>query len=427
MPKVTQEQAIRYIAATTDNIFLTGAGGTGKSYCIDKVKHTFGRYAITASTGVAAQNIGGVTIHSFAGIKNYTELEQIVEDKAWFYGGAMLRIASIDTIVLDEISMIGLKTFSLLNEAFQYANSNSEFFGGVRVIVVGDFFQLPPVRDNFCFNHPDWVDEFTVLNMVKNYRSAEDNDWEKTLNHIRIGNGPRILDRLQSRVFTSVDDDILHLVSTRSEAARINKKHLDSLPGKESIYSYSYETSKKISSKAIDAIIDKFFKTRNFEKDLHLKIGARVMITVNDTKEHLYVNGTTGTIKRLSYNGVTVVTDSGSLIDFSASFDTETDGPVVIYQLPLILATALTIHKAQGITVDSAKIDLRRGFEHGQGYVALSRVRTKNGLYLTGQPSKKSLESNPEVLAYVHREFADFAETDNEFIDSRCKNDSEVC
>lgn len=466
MPKVTQEQAID-IMLGTENCFLTGAGGVGKTWVINQVMRQFAdeeiEYALTASTGIAAQLIGGQTIHSFAGLGIKDNAREIVGSNYWRRKvGPMLK--RLEVLIIDEVSMLGARTFELLDEVMQIACGNDKSFGGCRVIIVGDPFQLPPVNDEYFFiSETYWNSKFRILNLTKNYRTTND-EWTNLLRKIRIGViDEDVLEMFYRRSGRKAPLNCTRIVSTNFEADKINNGKLTTLSGRAHKFFYGVKDPHGIlgpkGEREYKRAINDFFKNRLIKRDLELKVGAWVMIVVNDTQDFQYVNGTTGEVIHIVNDGIVVETkkklldENGQVVlddnkmpvmvadkqieisakhpfkiektirnpNFGGNYKDETGREVfddrdtitaeaVIHTLPVILAWAITTHKSQGQTLDMARIDLRRGFTDGQAYVALSRVRSEEGVYLDGIPSDASLDVNQDVVDFVQFNIDEFSQ-----------------
>jgi hypothetical protein len=420
-------------------------------------------YALTASTGIAAQLIGGQTIHSFAGLGIKDNVRDIVGSNYWRRKiGPMLK--RLEVLIIDEVSMLGARTFELLDEVMQIACGNDKPFGGCRVIIVGDPFQLPPVNDDYFFiSETYWNSKFRILNLTKNYRTTND-DWTNLLRKIRIGViDDDVLEMFYRRSGRKAPHNCTRIVSTNFEADKINNGKLTTLSGRTHKFFYSVDDPHGIlgpkGEREYKRTVNEFFKNRLIKSDLELKVGAWVMIVVNDNQEFQYVNGTTGEVIHIVKDSIVVETkkelldESGQVVlgddkmpvmvadkqieisakhpfkvektirnpKFGGTYKDETGREVfddrdtitaeaVIYTLPVILAWAITTHKSQGQTLDMARIDLRRGFTDGQAYVALSRVRSEEGVYLDGIPSDASLDVNQDVVDFVQFNIDEFSQ-----------------
>ena len=399
---------MREILYTRANIFLTGAGGVGKTFLVNSAVNELRNkdldVAVTAITGIAAKHLFGKTLHSWSCIGVSTDIDYILNTKQWRYVGRK-RLAATDVLIIDEISMLGDETFHLVDDLLKIAKNNLQPFGGCRLIVVGDFFQLPPIRDRYCFEGNSWKEfNFTILNLYENYR-ANDEDWINVLKHLRVGNvNQDVKDMFSRRITKPETDDITRLVCLNREADVINKKKLAEINNPTRIFKYEVKDLSRI-IKPPDIV--NFFKNSVVKESIPLKIGAYVMIVVND-KGGSYVNGTCGEIIDMDSKWIHIRTDEGYLIKVLAQH------PFLIRKkvkgkfkdaniccTPVIHGWAVNIHKAQGVTLKRARIDLSNGFADGQAYVAFSRIKSEDGVYLDSEPSLSCLQANRDVLQYT--------------------------
>lgn len=392
---MTQEQALD-ILKTGRNVFLTGQAGSGKTYVINQYIDYLHQHkinvAITASTGIAATHIGGSTIHSWSGmgIKDDLSQSQMAKLKSRKY--LKSRYNQVKVLILDEISMLHRKQFELLDELLKYMKSEPyKPFGGVQIVLSGDFLQLPPVSKinepmhrRYSFMSPSFVEAgFIICYLHTQYRQSE-NELMAILNEIRNQDFTQTTyTTLQEKVQQFTPGDELHttrLYTHNVDVDKVNKKFNNSLTSKEKTYKAKTEGKK--------AVIDKFENYSLISFQLTIKLGARVMFIKND-QEGNYMNGTVGEVTDFSKDGYPLITsDQGKEIEAKPDDWTVEDekGSVIakISQVPLRLAWAVTVHKSQGMTLDGAEIDLSKTFEPGQGYVAISRIRSLDGLKLKG-------------------------------------------
>lgn len=393
------------------NVFLTGPAGSGKTHVInayvDYLKKHAVDVAVTASTGIAATHIGGMTIHSWSGLgvkdtlTDY-DIEDLME-RQYLYK----RFEKTKVLVIDEVSMLHDYRLDLIDWICRQMKRNEKPFGGMQIILCGDFFQLPPVtRSNF--NTYDIEKESEFVYKSESFRNAKfticylseqhrqkDNTYLGILNQIRENKvSSRTIDLLKSRFNQSLESvgEFTRLYTHNIDVDVVNKKHLDLISG----------TSKKyyMKSSGSSGLSETLKKSCLSPEELELKVGARVMFTKNHP-EGMYVNGTLGVVKEFdSFGSPIVITNSGLEISVAPqSWKIEEEGKVKaeISQLPLRLAWAITVHKSQGMSLDAMEVDLSKSFVKGMGYVALSRVRTLEGVNLLGF-NQMSLEVSPEVL-----------------------------
>jgi ATP-dependent exoDNAse (exonuclease V) alpha subunit len=401
---MTQAEALQ-ILKTGGNVFLTGEPGSGKTHLVN----TYVRYlrergiepAITASTGIAATHLGGMTIHSWSGIGVRTELSPYDLDKLTQNERVVKRVRRARVLIIDEISMLSAQTFALVELACRALRDSTEVFGGLPVVLVGDFFQLPPVSRGeaaqFAYQSPTWRALKPLVCYLSEQHRQEDEKFLALLAALRAGDfSPRHRALLTERFVASdeVPEDLTQLFSHNADVDRLNDAALARLPGATRTFT--------MRSHGAPPAIESLKKNCLSPETLILKIGAKVMFTKNNP-EGRFVNGTTGEIVGWSRGEgwPEVRTRSGArLVVEPAEWVVEAEGRVLasVVQVPLRLAWAITVHKSQGLSLDAAVMDLSQAFEYGQGYVALSRVRTLDGLYLLGL-NERALQLHPAVCA----------------------------
>ncbi|NCS99712.1 AAA family ATPase [Candidatus Parcubacteria bacterium] len=384
-----QKEALQ-ILKTGANVFLTGAPGAGKTHVlnqyIDYLKEHRISVAVTASTGIAATHVGGVTIHSWAGIginktmdqKSLTELV----DKKYLHK----RFKNTKVLVIDEISMLDAETLDLLNKVCRQFTKDSRPFGGLQIVFVGDFFQLPPVsRDKsakFAFLSDAWKELSPLICYIGEQHRQEDEELLSLLSMIRQGDGHENSEMLRERMDIDFEDVVVStkLYTHNIDVDNINSQELAKLDSKVEVYTMDTKGPATHAQKLVDSCLS--------PQTLALKKGARVMCTKNNFEKG-YVNGSLGEVtgfdEKFGYPIVTM-NDGRDIIMEPTTWAIQ-DGEKTlaeVTQVPLRLAWAITVHKSQGMSLDAAEIDLGKAFEYGQGYVALSRVRTLQGIKLLG-------------------------------------------
>jgi hypothetical protein len=412
---MNQDQALKILKSGA-NVFLTGEPGSGKTYTINQyVRYLYShgiKTAVTASTGIAATHIGGMTIHSWSGIgiKNKlskAELHSIVTNDY-----VRKRVGTAKVLIIDEISMLPPQTLQMIDAICKEIKKSSAPFGGMQVVLVGDFFQLPPVTKSFsnqsqenlfgeaqvrfAYDAESWQQaEFVTCYITEQYRQ-DDKDLIQILSKIRSNSFDKIsFEHIQKRKIDSskVPDHAPKLFSHNVDVDRVNNQMLAKIKGEAKLF--PMETS------GHEALIRVMKKGCLSPENLYLKVGASVMFTKNNSKEG-FVNGTLGIVEKFnSDSGLPIVKiRNGREIKVGyANWTVEENGKVkgMLSQIPLRLAWAITVHKSQGISLDEAIIDLSRVFEFGQGYVAISRVRRLSGIYILGW-NNMAFKVNPEVL-----------------------------
>jgi len=401
----SQERAVLLMQAG-GNVFLTGNAGTGKSTVVTTfLANSFRPVDVTASTGVAALNLrdqffarSGLlvpvsTVYRWAGINLepmdgedfdscFTRLERGAPPSRF---AAWRRVQSAQCLVIDEISMLPGRVLSYLEWHCRRLRANKRPWGGLQVIAVGDFLQLPPVAKtglyDWAFLSPGWDGSaFTNICLEKIHRQA-DPVFTDLLNAVRVGRlSKEHMALLRTRVAMFPKKELLRLFTHNVQVDTWNNARLDDIEGG----SETFEMLKEGSETDTDFLV----KNLLTPETLVLKARARVMVTVNITGEGrslLAVNGSLGTVKGWDAGFVDVALDDGSRLPVDRHrWDVDPRNPDKggVEQFPLRLAWAATIHKSQGLSLDAALIDARATREPGQTYVALSRVRSLPGLWL---------------------------------------------
>lgn len=389
--------AILSLYYTENDIYIYILSGTGKSMLLRRIitwleqNYTELEFAITAPTGMAAYTISGTTIHSFAQMGINDESPERYIDRVTVNATLLKeRWQNLKVLIIDEISMVDSHMFDKLDIIARRLRGNDTPWGGIQLIVAGDFFQLPPVKGRFAFESQSWSGSFDLLIELKYIHRQDDIDFIKMLAELRIGElTPQSIAYIRSlsRPLVLPDGVIpVHLRPTRKEVDSVNAFELTKLDTEPFTYkAYDTGPASVINSQC------------RYQERLELKEGARVVLLKNI--DSMLVNGSTGTVISFSKDigrPPTIKFDNGITTSIGRdSWESEGRTPVLKRsQIPLTLAWALTIHKCQGLTIDYAYIDAYRIFACGQLYVALSRVRCPNGLQVVNfVPSKCKVDS----------------------------------
>jgi ATP-dependent DNA helicase PIF1 len=399
---MTQGEALT-ILKTGANVFLTGEPGSGKTHTIN----SFIRWlqsagidpSITAATGIAATHVGGMTLHSWSGIGVSESLSRADIDRIATKEHIAKRIQKAQVLIIEEVSMLSAATFEMADAICREVRRIDKPFGGLTLVLVGDFFQLPPVSRSreaaFAYTSPLWRELNPLICYLTEQYRQDDSSFLDVLSAIRSGEVEEMhYEELTARQTSLADvpPDAPKLFSHNADVDRINADELGKISGSAKRF--------RMSEKGKDTLVEGLKRGCLSPEVLELKEGAAVMFTKN-SPQGKFVNGTLGTITGFDAMGYPVVeTKEGRTISTEPmEWQLEEQGKVKasIAQLPLRLAYAMTVHKSQGMSMDEAVMDLSRAFEYGQGYVALSRVRRLSGVYLTGL-NARALEVHPEIL-----------------------------
>ncbi len=402
---MTQKDAME-ILKMGYNCYLTGAAGSGKTHLLNEyikyLKNNGVEVGVTASTGIAATHMGGMTIHSWSGLgirDNLTEYDlEDLETKKYLQD----RFKETQVLIIDEISMLHHYRLDLVERIARHLKKNQLPFGGMQVILCGDFFQLPPVQrageleSFFSYKSETWKKlNLKICYLEEQYRHKDDK-FLKILNGIRNNSiSEESLSHLRSRHNAILKDGLepTKLHTHNIDVDSINENELNKLPGQ--IFMYQMD------EKGRKPLVDALKKSCLAPEVLRLKKGAKVMFVKNNFEEG-YANGTLGTVIDCSYANPKIMLTSGKIITpEKVSWVIEEEGKrkAMIEQYPLRLAWAITVHKSQGMSLDAVEVDLSKSFEAGMGYVALSRVRSLEGLRLIGL-NKNALEVRGDILEY---------------------------
>nr|WP_294870015.1 AAA family ATPase [uncultured Pedobacter sp.] len=429
------DRVLSFIDYTNQNIFLTGKAGTGKTTLLRRIKESSSKkMAVVAPTGVAAMNAKGTTINSFFQLppgsffpgdislenlqSGILSIQSMVSDLSYTRDKTNL-FNELELLVIDEVSMVRCDLLDVIDAILRSVRKNTMPFGGVQLLLIGDLYQLPPVtkREDWAFlsrayPSPYFFDALVVrrnpllqIELTTVFRQTEP-EFINILNDIRNNqiseSSLNLLNKRYDPQFSSTDDlNPIIITSHNAEANTINREKLDELTGEE--YTFEGEVSGEFRDLGLQA-----------EQTLKLKEGAQIMFIKNDTGDNRkFYNGKIGKVKSVKDGEIYISfpQEDDLLLEKSSwqSFEYKADPEQAIVQqqvgefsqYPIKLAWAVTIHKSQGLTFDNAIIDAGKSFVAGQVYVALSRVRTLNGLILKSKISTESLRSNTEVINYM--------------------------
>lgn len=379
------------IMLTGESVLLTGPAGAGKTYVLNqfiRIAKSEGKHvSVTATTGLAATHLGGTTIHSWSGIGITDELHPGFAEH--IAKGRREIIEKTDVLIIDEISMLHDFRLDMIDEACRLVRQKDEPFGGIQVIMSGDFFQLPPINrgdsraGGFVVNSKVWHElDPTICYLAEQHRQ-DDEVLLDILNSLRAGelrrhHAEKLLERVEVQ---PADDELLtELHTVNVDVDKLNDAKLDELEGDEIFYTQSTTGS--------ESYVENLQRSVLAPAILRIKKGALVM-AVKNSLDRKYVNGSLGTVIDFEQGTEYPVVEfkNGKVVTMSPDTWELRDGDkkrASISQIPLRLAWAITVHKSQGMTLDAARIDLRKAFVEGMGYVALSRVKNLNNLYLSG-------------------------------------------
>jgi len=428
--------AADFINSTSQHVFLTGKAGTGKTTFLKSLREkTHKQFIVVAPTGIAALNAGGVTIHSqfLLPFGTYVPDETAQADWGRFFNNSILArknplnsdrkkvLREIDLLVIDEVSMLRADILDALDYRLRAARGNyRKPFGGVQLLLIGDLFQLPPiVKDHEWSVLKPYYDSihffestalkktgFVYLELDKVYRQ-EDDSFVEILNRLRTNKCTEAdIAALNKHYGKKTPEKAITLCTHNAQADKINAAELESLDGKSFVY---------------EAEIEKDFPEKLYpiSEKMELKVGARVMFIKNDNVSNLFYNGKLATVTELTKDSIKVdLDDEDREIEvermnwtnskFTVNSDNELEEEVLgnFSHFPLKYAWAVTVHKSQGLTFDQAVIDVGRAFAPGQVYVALSRLRSLDGLFLRTKIHTGAISGDHQVVRFSERKEA---------------------
>lgn len=411
-----KQQKVYDLISKGQNVFMTGLAGSGKTHLIKKIYCNFHRscnIGVTSTTGTSAILIDGSTLHSFLGIG----LGQSSIDSLFFKIKKNSRVykkwRELDLLIIDEVSMLSPILFDKLESLARLIRKNDQPFGGIQLLLSGDFLQLPVVGeyDSFCFDAETWsICIKNIIYLDQNFRQS-DSVFQKCLNEIRLGTiSNETKEILESRVDATLHNDLgilpTKIYSLNRDVDAENESELYKLlETKDDLQFYQYDLEYEVLKKGLKNVDEKIKKACNAPFIIQLCVGAQVMLLYNMDIALKLVNGSRGVVvgfegdfpKVKFLNGVEMV------IDYKVWTLEENDEVILQWkQVPLRVAFALSSHKSQGITIDYAIVDLSNIFENSQAYVALSRVKSLEGLSLRNL-NILSIKSHPRAIEFYSK------------------------
>lgn len=401
---MTQKEALD-ILKLGHNVYLTGSAGSGKTFLLNEyiafLRSRGTEVGVTASTGIAATHMNGITIHSWSGLgikDTLTNKDLVALSKKKHL---LRRFEKTKVLIIDEVSMLHSFQLDLIDKICRVLKQNVRPFGGMQVVLCGDFFQLPPIgrngnKANFIYTSYAWQEmNITICYLNEQYRH-EDSVLTGVLKDIRTSNvGEHTLEPLRRRykgIISGVQTPT-KLYTHNVDVDSINNKELEKLPEKPKTYLMRFRGNANLTQTLKKSCLA--------PEELKLKKGAMVMFVKNNFEEG-YVNGTLGKVVGFNIEDMPIIETlrGKKIVAGEEQWSIEEEGKIKAEakQIPLRLAWAITIHKSQGMTLDAAEIDLSKSFVEGMGYVALSRVRSLSGLRLMGL-NDTALNVNQEILA----------------------------
>jgi ATP-dependent DNA helicase PIF1 len=398
------------------NVLITGPAGTGKSFLLNFLRTKYPDLAVAASTGIAALNVGGCTLHSWASLPiDDTPAIEVAKKLNEKKNGVWISIRKTERLAIDEVSMIPAELFDKFDEVLRMVRKCDKPFGGIQIISVGDFCQLPPVAKDgqvarFAFESKSWqAADFKVFLLTEIVRQ-KDEEFAGILSRVRVGDSSEEVRRVLRPRINAVDGDPsitpVTLCTHNELADRLNLERLAALKAE----AVSWTASDWADS---DHLLKRIDKDCIAQKELTLKVGAQVMLLKNIDQSEGLVNGSIGELVDI-VNGqfrtkVPVVRFANGI-----TREIETQEWQIIRnrdvlasrrQIPLRLAYAMSIHKSQGMTIDKVRVHLAKCFADGQAYVAMSRARSLPGLFIA-DITGRSIRANPVALEFYRRHAA---------------------
>lgn len=397
------------LAKSNNNILITGSGGSGKSTVLKTIikyyKKIGKNIGVTSSTGVSASLINGVTLHSFLkiglGTKTYKELYEKLKFKS--NKSDYNKLKKLEVLIIDEISMIDDKLFNKIAAYLSLIKEIKKPFGGIQIILCGDFYQLPPVNNTYCFNSNIWDRlKIKVIELKEKMRQINDLKFQNILDNVKINNiTDEIYNELKLLKKNKLNSDIKPTImySKNVDVDIINNNEFNKLVKLTNNQVYEFPLRYDVTNYKISKHVNNLKELHN----LKLCKGLQVMLTYNIDIINKLTNGTRCIIEEINYPEVTIKTLDNKKYNINyISYINENDHNIEYQFMPIKLAYAITIHKSQGQTLDYIEIDLGNDvFEYGMAYVALSRARSLSSIYLK-KISRNAFKIDKQVIKFYN-------------------------
>ena len=390
-----------------ENVFITGPAGTGKSVTLRKIISSLTqnerKFGVTSTTGNSAILIGGKTLHSYLGIGLAKDsAEDIFKFVRYKLSHVAKKLREIDTLIIDEISMLDAELFDKISRYLCLLRKSDKPFGGIQLILTGDFCQLEPVVGDYCFKATEWSRlNLKVIKLQQQIRQDGDTEFQEILSKLRYGRcDDTILTRLKSLKDTDFNGVIPTILYSKNiDVDTINRvEYLKLLSTGVETKRYTYINHGTSSDKPK---IVNWANSLNIPEFIELCVDAQVLVTANIDQKSGIVNGTRGLVVELKPKSVVIKLVNGSHYEVGYYKNTLVEDPdIALSFMPLKLAYALTIHKSQGMTLDAIEIDIGHNiFASGQAYTAISRAKNLKSVKINSV-LKSSFITDPEVLGF---------------------------